>query len=171
MLEQHEDQAQSVKSSSSVESRAEKKCRVEAQNAQLDVGAARRSSVECEEHFKRRIKSRKKCRVEAQNAQVQNSSIVDQVQCTRAVIDRIISLRAGTKMESSWVTSSVQTSSKISWEGNQLRSQLAQQDQVYGELNGEQTGKLDKDKPAWEQLEEQERIELAQLQTKRDADA
>ncbi|KZV29102.1 Thiamin diphosphate-binding protein [Dorcoceras hygrometricum] len=80
MLEQHEDQAQSVKSSSSAESRAEKKCRVEAQNAQvqnsssadqvqctravieckdrsagyiklvhqLDVGAARRSSAECE---------------------------------------------------------------------------------------------------------------------------
>ncbi|KZV36016.1 ABC transporter F family member 4 [Dorcoceras hygrometricum] len=35
MLEQHEDQAQSVKSSSSAELRAEKKCRVKAQNAQV----------------------------------------------------------------------------------------------------------------------------------------
>ncbi|KZV54905.1 hypothetical protein F511_31328 [Dorcoceras hygrometricum] len=52
MLEQHEDQAQSLKSSSSAESRAELKCIVE-----------------------------------AQNAQVQNSSSVDQVQCTRAVIE------------------------------------------------------------------------------------
>ncbi|KZV39027.1 hypothetical protein F511_07974 [Dorcoceras hygrometricum] len=52
MLEQHEDQAQSTKSSSSAESRAELKCRVE-----------------------------------VQNAQVQNGSIADQVQRTRAVID------------------------------------------------------------------------------------
>ncbi|KZV37433.1 hypothetical protein F511_12451 [Dorcoceras hygrometricum] len=65
---------------------------------QLDVGEARRSSAEYEDQFKRRIKSR----IEVQNAQVHNSSSADQVQCTRAVIDRTLSLRAGTEMESSW---------------------------------------------------------------------
>ncbi|KZV36032.1 carotene epsilon-monooxygenase, chloroplastic [Dorcoceras hygrometricum] len=68
---------------------------------------------------------------------------------------RMLSLQAGTEIDSSWVTSSMQTSSKISLEENQLA-----QDQFCGELNGERTGKLVKDKPDWEQL-----------QTKRGADA
>ncbi|KZV45437.1 ethylene-insensitive protein 2-like [Dorcoceras hygrometricum] len=60
---------------------------------------------------------------------------------------RNLSLRAGTEMESSWVTSSVQTSSKISWKGDQLREQLAK-DQFCGELDDKQAGKLVKVKPA-----------------------
>ncbi|KZV46118.1 hypothetical protein F511_12645 [Dorcoceras hygrometricum] len=77
---------------------------------------------------------------------------------------RIISLRAGTEMESSWITSSVQTSSKISWEGNQLKNQLAQ-DQFCGELNGEQTGKMVKDKSAWEHLRTKSRIKLVKVKS------
>ncbi|KZV52533.1 cytidine deaminase 1-like [Dorcoceras hygrometricum] len=58
MLEQHEDQAQSVKSSSSAEARAEKKCRVEAQNAQVlnrssaDQVQCTRAVIECEAVYK-----------------------------------------------------------------------------------------------------------------------
>ncbi|KZV30487.1 hypothetical protein F511_33870 [Dorcoceras hygrometricum] len=59
MLEQHEDQAQSLKSSSSAESRAEKKCRVEAQNAQVqnsssaDQVQCTRAVIECKDRYKR----------------------------------------------------------------------------------------------------------------------
>ncbi|KZV22127.1 hypothetical protein F511_11655 [Dorcoceras hygrometricum] len=123
MLEQHEDQAQSLKSSSSAESSTELKCRVE-----------------------------------AQNAQVQNSSSADQVQFPQSDYKPASWYRN----ESSWETSLVQTSSKTSWEGNQLRNQLAQ-DQFCGELNGEQTGKLVKDKPAWEQLRTNSRIKLVKV--------
>ncbi|KZV36981.1 hypothetical protein F511_15411 [Dorcoceras hygrometricum] len=58
MLEQHEDQAQSMKSSSSAESRAELKCRVQAQNAQVQNGSSAeqvqytRAVIECEAIYK-----------------------------------------------------------------------------------------------------------------------
>ncbi|KZV26904.1 hypothetical protein F511_42247 [Dorcoceras hygrometricum] len=47
MLEQHEDQAQSMKSSLSAESRVELKCRVEVQNAQVQ-NQRTRVVIECE---------------------------------------------------------------------------------------------------------------------------
>ncbi|KZV34650.1 hypothetical protein F511_23369 [Dorcoceras hygrometricum] len=59
MLEQHEDQAQSMKSSSSAESRLELKCRVEVQNAQVqnsssaDQVQCTRAVIECEDRYKR----------------------------------------------------------------------------------------------------------------------
>ncbi|KZV18751.1 hypothetical protein F511_37731 [Dorcoceras hygrometricum] len=46
MLEQHEDQAQSMKSSSRAESRAELKCRVEAKNAQVQNSSST-GQVQC----------------------------------------------------------------------------------------------------------------------------
>ncbi|KZV17607.1 hypothetical protein F511_22503 [Dorcoceras hygrometricum] len=58
MLKQHEDQAQSVKSSSSAESRAELNCRVQAQNAQMqnissaDQVRCTRAVIECEAVYK-----------------------------------------------------------------------------------------------------------------------
>ncbi|KZV40087.1 polyadenylate-binding protein 1 [Dorcoceras hygrometricum] len=58
MLEQHEDQAQKMKSSSSAESRVELKCRVEAQNAQVqnsssaDQVQCTRAVIECEAVYK-----------------------------------------------------------------------------------------------------------------------
>ncbi|KZV23855.1 hypothetical protein F511_26849 [Dorcoceras hygrometricum] len=54
MLEQHEDQAQSVKSSSSAESRSEKKFRVEAHNAQGQIVKEDLSSEDDEGHLERR---------------------------------------------------------------------------------------------------------------------
>ncbi|KZV28061.1 hypothetical protein F511_27125 [Dorcoceras hygrometricum] len=60
MLEQHEDQAQSMKSSSSAESRAELKCRVEVQNAQVqnnssaDQVQCTRAVIECEDRSAQR---------------------------------------------------------------------------------------------------------------------
>ncbi|KZV27489.1 hypothetical protein F511_24761 [Dorcoceras hygrometricum] len=59
MLEQHEDQAHSVKSSPSAELRAEKKSRVKAQNAQVhnsssaDQVQCTRAVIECEDRYKR----------------------------------------------------------------------------------------------------------------------
>ncbi|KZV30295.1 tankyrase-2 [Dorcoceras hygrometricum] len=59
MLEQYEDQAQNLKSSSSTESRAELKCRVEAKNAQVqnsssaDQVQCTRAVIECEDRYKR----------------------------------------------------------------------------------------------------------------------
>ncbi|KZV52922.1 hypothetical protein F511_19078 [Dorcoceras hygrometricum] len=58
MLEKHEDQAQSMKSSSSAESRAELKCRVQAHNAQVknrssaDQVQYTRAVIECEAVYK-----------------------------------------------------------------------------------------------------------------------
>ncbi|KZV14111.1 hypothetical protein F511_44410 [Dorcoceras hygrometricum] len=122
MLEQHEDQAQSLKSSSSAESRAELKCRVQAQNAQ-------------------------------------------DKQAKLGLVTRII--------EPSWLRSNQLEVKKTSWEQtNQLAYDICEK----LDLTDTSTSCL---ATSWEwskagaskQLEEQERTEQAQLQTKRGADA
>ncbi|KZV21450.1 branched-chain-amino-acid aminotransferase 6-like [Dorcoceras hygrometricum] len=129
MLEQHEDQAQSLKSSSSVESRAELKCRVE-----------------------------------AQNAQVQNSSSADQVQCTRAVIEcEAVYKSRQTSLKLRRSVGSRQTSSPYD-----ICEKLDLTDISTSWL---ETSRKWSKSGASKQLEEKDRTEQAQLQTKRGEDA
>ncbi|KZV54011.1 hypothetical protein F511_38270 [Dorcoceras hygrometricum] len=116
---------------------------------QLDVGAARRSSVEYEEQFKNRIKGRLKFRVEVQNAQVQNSSSADQVQCKIAVIE--------CEERTSWKVSKGRRAASTRRETSSRCPPWTRKNLHAG---GEQTKNQPvKDKPAGQNLQEQIMIE------------